>query len=166
MSRLRIVVGVDGSLESAAVIKRAVGLARALDADVRVVLAYQNDSPTPLAYGLPPVPPGRSRLLAEERLAAVLGSLDATDRIHVRSYAVVCGRPQQVLVEQSRGAELLVVGSRGSHSALHDVILGSVTDHCVHHAACSVLVVRLHRHERHDAPAPARQPLQTAAPAR
>ena len=164
MSRLRIVVGVDGCQESTAVIKRAVVLARALDADVRVVLAYENDSPTPLAYGLPPVPPGRTRLLAEERLAAVLASLDATDRIHVRSYAVVCGRPQQVLVEQSQGAELLVVGSSGSHSALHDVLLGSVADHCVRHAPCPVLVVRPHRHERHASEAS--QPLLSAAPAR
>ena len=45
-----------------------------------------------------------------------------------------------VLVEFAKSALLLVVGSRG-HSQLADLLLGSVSEHCVHHASCPTLVV-------------------------
>ena len=57
------------------------------------------------------------------------------------SIAVHRGRPAEVLVEASHGADLLVVGSPG-HSALADLVLGSVSEHCVRHADCPVVVVR------------------------
>jgi nucleotide-binding universal stress UspA family protein len=41
----------------------------------------------------------------------------------------------------SEGAEPLVVGSRG-HGALADMLLGSVSTYCVHHAHCPVTVIR------------------------
>jgi nucleotide-binding universal stress UspA family protein len=51
------------------------------------------------------------------------------------------GHPAPVLVEASRGAELLAIGSRG-HGELAGVLLGSVSEHCVTHAHCPVLVLR------------------------
>ena len=51
------------------------------------------------------------------------------------------GHPGEVLVEASRHAELLVVGSRG-HGVLSGVVLGSVSQHCTVHAASPVLVHR------------------------
>jgi nucleotide-binding universal stress UspA family protein len=53
---------------------------------------------------------------------------------------VVQGHPAQVLLEAARGARLLVVGSRG-YGTLAGVLLGSVSQHCVQHAPCAVLVV-------------------------
>jgi len=46
-----------------------------------------------------------------------------------------------VLIEQSQGAELLVVGHRGL-GGFRSAVLGSVGLHCVLHAACPVTVVR------------------------
>ena len=41
----------------------------------------------------------------------------------------------------SEGADLLVVGSRG-HGGFVEALLGSVSQHCVHHAMCPVVIIR------------------------
>ncbi len=56
---------------------------------------------------------------------------------------VVIGSPQRVIVEtaQEWGADLIVVGSHG-YGFWSRLMLGSVSNSVVHHAPCSVLVVR------------------------
>ena len=51
------------------------------------------------------------------------------------------GHPSQALVQASKEASLLVVGSRG-HGAFTGMLLGSVSMHCVTGAFCPVTVVR------------------------
>ncbi|WP_329018626.1 universal stress protein [Micromonospora rifamycinica] len=53
---------------------------------------------------------------------------------------VVRGHPAQVLLDAADGAQLLVVGSRG-HGAFAGMLLGSVSQHCVQHASCPVVIV-------------------------
>ena len=54
---------------------------------------------------------------------------------------VVPGTAGAVLVEESRGADLLVVGSR-DHGGFAQLLLGSVSQQCAHHAACPVVILR------------------------
>lgn len=54
---------------------------------------------------------------------------------------LVEGDVKKLLVEMSRDARMLVVGNRG-HSAVAELLLGSVSAYCVHHASCPVVVVK------------------------
>lgn len=51
------------------------------------------------------------------------------------------GHPAQVLIDESKEADLLVVGSHG-HGGFSGMLVGSVSIHCVTHASCPVVVVR------------------------
>ncbi|WP_406430133.1 universal stress protein [Streptomyces sp. NBC_00631] len=135
----RIVVGVDGSESSMAALRWAVGHAKGFNAVVEAVIAWE----FPATYGWVPTPPEEWNFekIAKEKLAETLElALPHGGHVGVRSY-VRKGHPAGVLVDFSRGAELLVVGSRG-HGGFAGVLLGSVSQHCVTHAACPVLVIR------------------------
>ena len=54
---------------------------------------------------------------------------------------VVEGTAGAVLVDESQEADLLVVGSRG-RGGFAQLLLGSVSQQCAHHAACPVVIVR------------------------
>jgi nucleotide-binding universal stress UspA family protein len=51
------------------------------------------------------------------------------------------GNPARVLINQSKDADLLVVGNRG-HGGIVGALIGSVSTSCVHHAHCAVVVIR------------------------
>ena len=73
----------------------------------------------------------------EETVSDVAGSGDVP---RVRSL-VVHGVAARVLLEAAADADLLVVGHRG-HGEFVEALLGSVSQHCVHHARCPVVIVR------------------------
>ena len=49
--------------------------------------------------------------------------------------------PGPALVRASKGADLLVVGSRGM-GGFEELLVGSVSHYCMRHASCSVVLVR------------------------
>lgn len=135
----RIVVGVDGSASSRAALAWAVGQARLTGAVLDVVTAWE----IPLAIRNP-WPPGLTtnfEKLAEDAQAEAIASLAGqTDQVEIRS-RVVEENAAQALLDAAAGAELLVVGSHG-HGGFMQALLGSVGQHCVHHATCPVVVIR------------------------
>ncbi|MEO6530311.1 MAG: universal stress protein, partial [Specibacter sp.] len=64
-------------------------------------------------------------------------------------FSGVCvrGTPAKVLMEHSKSAQMLIVGSRG-HGGFAGMLLGSVSSACAEHAGCPVLVVHGERDAR------------------
>lgn len=76
---------------------------------------------------------------AEAALDEVLEHLVIPDGVQFER-SVLEGPASSVLIDQSRDADLLVIGRRG-HGTLLGLILGSVASQCTHHADCPVVVV-------------------------
>jgi nucleotide-binding universal stress UspA family protein len=135
----RIVVGVDGSEPSRAALAWAVRQARLTGATVDAVIAWE----FPVNYGYPvPVAPGVDfGELAREVVSLAVADVSGMDEQVTITPKVVEGNAARVLLDASAGADLLVVGSRG-HGGFVEALLGSVGQHCVHHATCPVVVIR------------------------
>jgi nucleotide-binding universal stress UspA family protein len=121
-----VVVGIDGSD----------------GAQDRAVMAWDVDT---LAYGGDGWGPTVDPTGAEEGIRSVLDTavdeVDAEGVGAVRIERVVATGPAaEVLIEQARGADMLVVGSRGRGGLLH----GSVGQQCAPHALCPVTIVPGH----------------------
>lgn len=135
-----VVVGVDGSEASKDALRWAIRYARMAGATVQAVTAWHY----PASFGWAPSPAipqmdleGEARQALKETVEQVLG---ATEPVTIQTQ-VVEGPPALMLLKAAEDADLLVVGSRG-HGAFAGMLLGSVSGHCVHHAACPVVVVR------------------------
>ncbi|HZR92541.1 MAG TPA: universal stress protein [Gaiellaceae bacterium] len=138
-----IVVGVDGSEGSLQALRFAAGEARLRGARLHAVLAWEYpaalyagegwafaDSET--LEGL--------RTRAEQRLAEAIEAVGPSLEGVELEQSVVEGRAAAVLLEAAKDADLLVVGTRG-HGGFVGLLLGSVSQQCVHHASCPVVVV-------------------------
>jgi nucleotide-binding universal stress UspA family protein len=135
----RIVVGVDGSDSSKAALRWAIRQAKLTGRSVDAVTAWHY----PPAYGWAPVADGTIDFEGEAKktLAETLGEVSGLDpEVPVRPQ-VTEGHPADVLLRAARGADLLVVGSRG-HGGFASALLGSVSLNCVLRAHCPVLVLR------------------------
>jgi nucleotide-binding universal stress UspA family protein len=137
----QVVVGVDGSCLSSLAIDFAFTYAALHRLGVVAVHAYQ--SPT-FAIATDPrlakydfdEHDDHTRLLAE----ALGGYGDKYPEVPVQQH-VVQGRPAAVLVAESAGAALTVVGSRG-RGGFTGLSLGSTSQSLLHHATGSVAIVR------------------------
>ncbi len=134
----RIVVGVDGSSSSWAALEWAAYQAQLTGAVLDVLMTWH----WPYGYRWSPIPNSLAPEHASEKQLNEL--LEPVRRTHpnVSVQPIVAeGRPAPLLVNSSHGADLLVVGRRG-HGGFSGMLLGSVSEHCVTHAHCPVLVVR------------------------
>lgn len=131
-----IVVGFDGSEPSLAALQWAVDEARLRHGKVRVITAWH----------YPPVPSSvedsgindsfhtAERFQAEGLKTVAADGVDITGTL-VRDY------PATALLDASKDADILIVGSRG-HGGFAGLLLGSVSTQVAHHASCPVLIVR------------------------
>ncbi len=139
----KVVVGVDGSEGSLAALRFAVTEAR-LRGD-RLELVYAWHVPPdggPFGSGASSVVLAGEVAKAAEQVAANAAELarrEAGSDVQVDAVAVMAS-PAAELVDRSREADLLVVGSRGL-GGFTGLLLGSASHQVVHHARCPVAVV-------------------------
>ena len=144
VARRVIVVGVDGSEESRSALRFAVEEAGLRDAAVHVVHAWwalpelEAGAPVP-AMGWETLRDHEARRFIEEFVERTLDG--ARTGIEITAVPVQGRTAAAALLEASKDADLLVVGSRGLGGFL-GLLLGSVSQQCVHHAGCPVVVVR------------------------
>jgi len=162
----RVVAAVDGSAGSKAALRFAIEDAARRGVPVEAVVAYRPpDYWTDLnVVGTGDIDKFRARLRsdAEGRARALVEEVTATLPEPGPEVTVLAahGAPADVLIRESDGADLLVVGSRG-HGGFSSVLLGSTSLQCAMHATCPVTVVhspeahhhrlRLHRDRRSEA---------------
>ena len=137
----RIVAGVDGSASSLEALRWAFRQAELTGSSVDAVIAWEPPAASGLGWGVAMVDDTDYAELAAKTVADAIGlAADPASRVRVRSM-VGEGNAAQVLLDASAGADLLVVGSRG-HGGFASALLGSVSQHCTHHAHCPVVVIR------------------------
>lgn len=133
----RIVVGVDGSVSSIQALEWAADQAELTGVGLDALITWE----WPAGYGWSPVPtsydPDHENKVALDALLEPVRKAHPGLSIHA---TVIEGHPAPVLVRASHGADLLVVGSRG-RGEIAGMLLGSVSEHCVAHAQCPVVVL-------------------------
>lgn len=138
-----IVVGHDGSADSHRSLEAALELADKFSAPLVVVRAWSIDSVPSgvlvdhgIVTSFADVSTKVCAMLREETAEAVAvhPSVDVQFRTTI-------GQPAAVLLAFAKNAKMLVVGSRGL-GGFTSLLLGSVSEQCVRHAPCPVLVVR------------------------
>ncbi len=137
-----VVVGVDGSPSSRKALIWAAAEAADHGADLFVLNIWEHTL-------LPPAGsvsvseryvPDPSQRTTDDLLKVIKEELGDDPPIRVQAQ-VKQGRPAKVLIEDSAGADLLVVGERG-HGGFAGLVLGSVSQHVAAYAKCPVTVVR------------------------
>lgn len=140
-----VVVGIDGSEGAAAALRWAHHEAQLRDLKLTAVMAWSYlDQHHP--GGGHDFTPDYGQDQAGAALDAAVQETLGADAGSVRANAV-CDLAARALIEASAGAELLVVGARGL-GGFKGLLLGSISQQCLHHARCPVAVIR------HDAAAP------------
>ena len=140
----RIVVGVDGSPASREALRWAASEAEIRGVPLEVVGVWSFPTyvdPMGTTFATPSMlerTEANEKQMIEDEVAAVLdGSCTAPITKTLR-----CGSTSAELLDAAKGADLLVIGSRGRGGFL-SLLLGSTAMHCVQHASVPVVVVRV-----------------------
>jgi len=138
----RIVVGVDGSDSSQKALRWALHQAQLTGSIVEALITWEY--PTFSAGSASPEAFSFAENAQKVLAATVSDTIGEQPPVGIGE-SVVFGNAPQALLHASRGAELLVLGSRG-HGGFTGALLGSVSQHCVQHASCPVVIVREGEH--------------------
>jgi len=130
----RIVVGVDGSDDSRRALAWAAREAEVRGADLDIVHSYMFRT---VIEDKTPEPFCKDRAVLEEAMAR---AAELAPTVHAGG-TLTEPPAREALVAASEGADLLVVGPRGL-GGVGQLMMGSVSSYCVHHAHCPVVVVR------------------------
>lgn len=131
----KIVVGVDGSEGSVAALRWALEEAQRREARVDVIHAWHHPYTDGMAAYTVDQEEHERRIL--DRSLAAAGPAAPGVRVET---ILTHGGAASILLDAAKGADLLVVGSRGRGGFL-GVLLGSVSQHCAHHTPCPLVIV-------------------------
>lgn len=155
----KILVAVNHSLKNEALIQGAISLAKANAAELlllHVLSSEEEDSPVRIPEGAEKLywPSWSSFNLEVWREQWKTYASDCLEKLQLLATEVrqaglnvefrqLMGSPGRVICEfaESWDAELIILGSHG-RSGLKELLLGSVSNYVVHHAPCSVLIVK------------------------
>ena len=136
-----VVVGVDGSPESVAALSWAGRYGAATGAVVWALHIWHYPTSAGLPPGITPesvtdeVKANQQKELDE---AIAKANLDPAAQVESK---IAYGHPAQVLINESKNVNLIVVGHRG-RGGFTGMLTGSVSMQVVNHAECPVVVVR------------------------
>ena len=132
-----IVVGVDASPSSVAALRKSQELATALGAALEVVTVWH----FPMTFdGTNAAEVWSPESEAQEVLAASIGTAFPDGRPKDLTETIIPGPTAGALIEKSKAAQMLVLGSRG-RGGFVGLLLGSVSAVCAQHAHCPVLIM-------------------------
>jgi nucleotide-binding universal stress UspA family protein len=138
-----ITVGIDGSEHSVRALEWAAKEAAVRHAPLTVITVHlvpqSGWTGNPIKLPQDTEDATKERQAAEEMTAKVTSQLGEAQPASVTVRAVI-GFPSTELIEASRKADVLVVGSRGA-GGFAKLVAGSVSSQVVHHAHCPVVVV-------------------------
>ena len=138
-----ITIGHDGSVFADAALRRGLWLADKLGLPVRVVRAWTiSNAPRPSTWTMGYVPPVEDfEAAVREQVTAQIAPILAEWPDVAVDVKVAHGAAGRELIRASADSQLVVVGTRGL-GGFAELLIGSVSDQVVEHAACDVLVVR------------------------
>jgi nucleotide-binding universal stress UspA family protein len=155
---MRVLLGYDGSDSAVAAIRALHRAGLPSDAEVLVVSVADVSPPVPrnsdaeAVGGLPrwhdaPIVKRAEALADESRAQAQTFAAEGADLVKSEfpgwkvSHTAFAGSPYLALIEPTEESDLLVVGAQG-RSAVARLVMGSVSQNVLSHAACSVRVSR------------------------
>jgi len=146
---MRILLAVDGSIYSDAAVEEIFKRPWPAGSELKVITAAE----MPIMVGIEPWAASPEyfeqmqkgiRLAAQDVINRAMVRLNSIDDKTLKiSTEIIEGSPRQVIVDEAENwhADLIVMGSRGL-GAWNRLLLGSVSTGVVHHAKCSVEIVR------------------------
>lgn len=151
---MKILIATDGSQFSRAAVENVCRMLNGAEKEASVKIVSVFEPPLLAAASAPYAFPAQYNPVMEKELREAADNSVSEAARQARSVLpmlngnlttrVLCGLPAaQAIVEEARewSADLIVVGSHG-YGFWQRMLLGSVSNAVVHHAPCSVLVVR------------------------
>lgn len=148
---MKILITTDGSSHSEKAVETALQFAFPSGSEIKIISVTETPPPVTLdVYGSSLIQPSaKLEQVARENALQILENsrkklLENFKSANIKIMTeVLYGTPESEIVEAAKkmNADLIIVGSHG-YNTLERLFLGSVSDAVVHHAPCSVLVVR------------------------
>jgi nucleotide-binding universal stress UspA family protein len=138
-----IIVGIDGSSHAQRALEWAMDEAALRNSPLTVItvlqVAIDHWGLAPVVYPYDETNRQKAEEQASQAVEKTAAELSGPIPPSV-TVTALSGIPADVLIDRSKDADLLVVGTRGS--GFPHTVLGSVSRKVAHHAACPVVIVR------------------------